>query len=102
MGDPVPLGQAEHPRPVEPATGGHVEILDGGALVEPSGFESTLEAGGLPRGPLLVDEQTEALLEREFGVLGALHLDRKAGAKAVELHGREFVKQWLGEHRLSF
>src|SRR5690606_32870015 len=98
--DPVAGGELADQRLVELAAVVVVEILEAGAAELEAGLlEVALEAGVLPAHPLGVDEEAEALVEAEAGVVGPRLLLEPRGGEAVQPHLLELFHGLLIHHR---
>jgi len=97
-GEPVIVAAAEHGRPVEPPGAAQVEILDDRVAAETGGLEVACQPAVLAVLHLPVDEQPQALLEAEVGVVGPLELVRERAGHAREGEGVELVDRGCDEH----
>src|SRR5450759_5265641 len=89
------------PSPVEPPGAAQVEILDDRVAAETGGFEVACKPAVLAVLHLPVDEQAEALLEAEGGVVGTLQLvDQRAG-HAGQGKGVQLVDRRCDEHAVD-
>ena len=71
---PVVLGEVQHRLSFEPAGTPEVEVLDHRGELAFRGLEHASESPIAPGEELPVDEQAEAVLEAESGVVGLLAL----------------------------
>jgi hypothetical protein len=95
------VGEAEHRLAVEPAGVGVVDVLEGGGDAHLRRVEAsllTLVLAGLPLG---VDEQSEAFVEAELGMLGRGLLQPKGFGHARELHRVQLLDRGFHQHSCS-
>ena len=97
-GHPVALGETEDGRAVESPGAAQVEILDHRVAAEAGGLEVAGKPAVLAVLHLAVDEQPQALLEREVGIGGTLELVRERAGHAREGEGVELVDRGRDEH----
>jgi hypothetical protein len=72
--DPLTLGKLKDQATVDAARGGEVEVLDGSWERQSRRPQSSLETVVVAADALAVDEQAEAILEGQVGVLGIVQL----------------------------
>ena len=100
--DPVTGGELLEQRLVEPARRSIVDILDRRlAVAEPGSAQSALEALGVARCRLAIEQQRQPLGVPEL--LGSvLLLQLGEGVRyAVELQGSHLIDRWVCQHRWS-
>ena len=64
-GDPGALGEAEHERALQAALAAEVDVFDDGVVAQLRRFETALQAAVVAFREFTVDEQPEALFERQ-------------------------------------
>ena len=96
---PVVLGQGHDGSAIEIAVGPEVQILNGGGESQAGGFQAVVEAPVIEGGHLAIDQEAEALLEREICQVRAAQLFRESLGHGGELHGVEFLDSGLGQHQ---
>jgi len=96
--DPVALREAQDHGPVEPSRGVQVEVLDDRVAAQLGRLETSGQAPVLAVLLLAVDEQAQALLEAELGVLGRAELFLERPGHAAEGEGLELVDGGVDEH----
>src|SRR5450830_1873367 len=89
---PTPVG------PVEPPGAAQVEILDDRVAAETGGLEVACKPAVVAVLHLPVDEQAEALLEAEGGVVGTLELVDERAGHAGQGEGVQLVDRRCDEH----
>lgn len=97
--DPLGVGEGQHRRPVEPPRCPQVEVLDDRVAAELRGLQVAGEATVLAILRLPVDQQAEALLERECRVVGVTLLVHQRPRHAAQGEGVELVDGRRDEHR---
>lgn len=79
LADPLALGQLQNQAAVQAARGGEVQVFQRGGQRELGRFEPPLQPFVIAVGTLLVDEQGQAILEGEFGILRMAELFLERG-----------------------
>ena len=101
LGDPGPAAQREHLLAVESAGVGEVDGLEGGRIAEFRRPEPPLERALLPRRPLGIDQEAEALLKAERGCLVAVALVLDGLGPARRASSRELLERLFNQHGSS-
>ena len=99
---PVALGEVQHRLALEPAGTAEVDVLDHRGQLELRGLEHACESPIAAGEELPVDEQAEAVLEAESGVVGLLALFDDACGHDLEPKGVQPLDGRVGEHVCSF
>jgi len=101
VSDPVAVGQAEDDRLIDASWGFEVDILDAGIDFESGILKEPFHFSLLLPGPLLIDEEREALIKRQVIDRGMVELFFESLGHAVESHVVEFFQGWFHKHGVS-
>jgi hypothetical protein len=104
LGDPLAGGEALPDAAVEAAGVLEVDVLEArGAVTEAGELQAAGDAAPLALAPLAVDEEADALLEREVGVgVGLRELLLQRARERIEPEFAEFLEGLLGGHASPF
>jgi hypothetical protein len=101
VSDPVAVGKVQDQRLIDAPGGFEVDILDAGIEFESGILKESFHFSLFQPGPLLIDEEREALIEREVIDGGMVELFFESLSHAVEFHVVEFFQGWFPKHRVS-
>ena len=98
LGDPAARHQAGEHGAIEAARVAEVDVLERGRLPQFGAFEARAVLGRFALGHLGVNEQTEALLERQLADLGVIVLLGQRPGHAGQAHLLELVVGGMIQH----
>jgi hypothetical protein len=78
-----------------------VDVFDNATFFQAGRAKTVGQCAILFPQPLLVDEQTKALLESELAHVGVFQLSAEGIGHPVQFHRVQFFNRWLVQHVLS-
>jgi hypothetical protein len=96
--DPFTLGQFEDKLTREAAGSREVEVFKGSRKAEAGSLEIALQTTVVTAGTLAVNEESQAFLKGQVGILGIVELFLQGGPKTGQTELGELVKHGLGQH----
>jgi hypothetical protein len=98
VSDPVAVGQTQDQRLIDAPRGFEVDILDAGTDFESGILKEPFHFSLFLPGPLLIDEEREALIKREVIECGMVDLFFESLSHAIEFHVVEFFQGGFHKH----